>query len=243
MADLPLNDVPVLILGESHSVAISLAIAASDEQSLVSVDVRVDSEDSKINFDLFNFYNPDKIVLAFGGTEHNIVGMIEGEPKFDFLWPPFDDFDPERTLVPAAAIEEMLLWRIRSGLTRALRVRERFDCLAYALAPPPPFLSIDAKTILPSAFSALVEAGIAPAPIRRKLYAMQCALMKSLYEEHGIAFIDAPPKACDNDGFLLRKFWGREPTHGNQHYGRILLQHLSKELGLKANTARKKANV
>lgn len=243
MAEPPLSEVPVLILGESHSIAISRAIEATDNQAFVSVDVRIGSDDSKINFESFNFYNPGKVVLAFGGTEHNIIGMIEGEPKFDFLWPPFDDFDIERTLVPAAAIEEMLLWRMRSGLTRALRVREVFDCPAYVLAPPPPFLSIDANTIVPKTFSALVEAGIAPAPIRRKLYAIQCKLTKSIYEEHGIAFIDAPRKTRDKDGFLLRKFWGRDPTHGNQHYGRILIRHLSNELGLEANTPGKKANV
>lgn len=243
MADPSLSQVPVLILGESHSTAISRAIEVTDNQSLISIDVRTGSDSSKVNFSLFDFYRPDKIVLAFGGTEHNIIGMIEGEPKFDFLSPSFDDFDTDRTLVPAAAIEEMLLWRMNSGLTRALRVRETFDCPAYAIAPPPPFLSIDAKTVLPSAYLALVEAGIAPAQIRRKLYAMQCTLMKSLYEEHGIAFIEAPRKVCDEDGFLLRKFWSSDPSHGNQHYGRILIQHLSKELGLKTKTPGEKANV
>lgn len=243
MADPSLNQVPVLILGESHSTAISRAIEITDNEALKSVDVRIDSDSTKVNFDLFNFYRPDKIVLAFGGTEHNIIGLIEGEPKFDFLSPSFDDFDMDRTLVPAAAIEEMLLWRMNSGLTRALRVRETFDCPAYALAPPPPFLSIDSKTVLPSAYLALVEAGITPAQIRRKLYVMQCTLMKSLYEEHGIAFIEAPRKACDKDGFLLRKFWSRDPSHGNQHYGRILIQHLSRELGLKTKTPGEKANV
>ncbi|KPF63742.1 hypothetical protein [Porphyrobacter sp. AAP60] len=243
MADPPLSEVPVLILGESHSTAISRAIDATHDDSLVSIDVRIGSDASKINFDLFKLYNPNKLVLAFGGTEHNIIGMIEGEPKFDFLWPPFEDFDTERTLVPAAVIEEVLRWRMQSGVIRALRVREHFDCPAYVLAPPPPFLEIDGKTILPKAFSELFEAGIAPAPIRRKLYAMQCTLMKSIYKEHGIAFITAPPKTRDKDGFLHRKFWGRDPTHGNQHYGRILIQHLNDALELDAKSPGKKANV
>lgn len=243
MADHPLTDVPVLILGESHTTAISRAIETGDEAPFVSIDVRIGSDDSKINFELFDFYKPDHLVLAFGGTEHNIIGMIEGEPKFDFLWPPFDDYDTQRTLIPASAIEEMLGLRLQGGVKRALQVREMFDCPAYALAPPPPFRAIDEKTTLPKAFSSLLEAGIAPAPIRRKLYAMQCAVMKSQYEDIGIRLIAAPNRTCDEDGFLKRKFWGRDPTHGNRHYGNEMMRHLRQKLRLNPEASRKKADV
>jgi hypothetical protein len=242
-ADQPHIEVPALVLGDSHAVVLARAIESTKNDLIVSVDVRPGSVESKINTDLFDFYKTDKLILAFGGTEHNIIGLIEAEPKFDFLWPPFDDFDMERTLIPASAIEEMIGLRMRGGLKRALRAREMFDCPAYAIAPPPPFLAIDEKTILPKAFFALLEAGVAPAPLRRKLYAVQCALMKALYEEHGITFIEAPRKACDKDGFLLRKFWSSDPTHGNRQYGRMLIQHLSNELGLEVKAPGKKVDV
>lgn len=241
-ADHPLTEIPVLILGESHTIVLARAIENTGDSRFASVDVRPGSDGSKINLDLFSFYRPDNMVLAFGGNEHNIIGMFEGEPKFDFLLPPFEDFDAGRTLITANGIEEMIYLRLRGGLKRALRAREQFDCPAFALAPPPPVLGVDEKTTLPKAFSALLEAGVAPAPIRRKLYAMQCAVMKSLYEEHGISFIDAPRVVRDNDGFLLRRFWGRDPTHGNLRYGRVMLQHLSDELGLEAKAVGQKAN-
>lgn len=243
MADHPLTEVPILILGESHTAAISRAIEATPDAHSISIDVRPGSDKSKINFTLFDFYRPDKLVLAFGGTEHNIIGMIEGEPKFDFLWPPFDDFDQQRALVPASAIEEMLLMRMQGGLKRALRVREQFDCPAFALAPPPPFLEIDEKTTLPRAFSTLLEAGIAPAAIRRKLHAVQSAVMKALYEDQGITLIEAPRGASDADGFLLRKLWGRDPTHGNLHYGQLVIEHLGNRLGADAQGTGKQADV
>ncbi|WP_379923044.1 hypothetical protein [Erythrobacter sp. R86502] len=242
MADAALTEVPILILGESHSTAISRAIEIEEDIPFVSIDVRTGSDKSKINYELFSFYRPEKLVLAFGGTEHNIIGMIEGEPKYDFLWPPFDDFDTERTLIPASAIEEILALRIKSGLRRALRVRELFDCPVFALAPPPPFLAIDDAAALPKAFASLLEAGIAPAPIRRKLYAVQCAVMQSHYGSHDIPLISAPKKACDANGYILRKLWGRDPTHGNRHYGRILVQHLRDKLGVKENAAEKKTD-
>lgn len=243
MADQPLTEIPILVLGESHSTAISRAIEIGSDVPFVSIDVRTGSDKLKINFDLFNFYKPDNLVLAFGGTEHNIIGMIEGDPKFDFVWPPFDDFDTDRMFVPASAIEEVFYLRLQSGLGRALKAREQFDCPVYALAPPPPFLAIDEQTTLPKAFAALLEAGIAPAPIRRKMYAVQCAVMKSLYEQHDIPLINAPRKACDEDGFLTRRYWGRDPTHGNKHYGLLLIQHLSHKLGLKAQAKGKTADV
>ena len=242
MADRPLTDVPVLILGESHSTAISRAIDASGETGFIAIDVRKDSDDSKINFDLFNCYRPEHLVLAFGGTEHNIVGMMEGEPKFDFLWPPYEDFDADRTFMTASAIEELLHHRMQSGVKRALRAAAGFDCPLYAVAPPPPFLEIDDQTAFPRAFSAVLEAGIAPAPIRRKIYAMQCEMMKALYAEHGIRFLGAPPKAFDEDGFLQRSLWGREPTHGNRRYGQVLIAYLKRKLGLDAGVAGKKAD-
>jgi hypothetical protein len=242
-ADQPPTEVPVLILGESHTIILARAVENAENSPFVSVDVRSGSDDSKINFDLFSFFRPGKVVLAFGGNEHNIIGMFEAEPKYDFLLPPFDDFDTGRTLIPAAAIEEVIHLRLHGGVKRALRARQLFDCPAYTLAPPPPFLAIDDRTTMPKAFSDLLDAGVAPAPIRRKLYALQCALMKSVYEEHGVAFIDAPREARDADGFLLRKLWGRDPTHGNLRYGRLLIQHLADQLGLEAEAIGKKANV
>ncbi len=238
----PHIEIPALILGESHSVVLARAIESTANNLFVSIDVRQGSGESKINIDLFDFYKPGKLILSFGGTEHNIIGLFEAEPKFDFLWPPFDDFDMDRTLIPAAAVEEMIGLRLRGGLKRALRVRELFDCPAYVLAPPPPFLAIDARAVLPKAFLPLLEAGIAPASIRRKLYAVQCAMMKALYAEHGITFIEVPREASDKDGFLLRQYWSSDPTHGNRRYGRMLIQHLSSELGLETTAPGSKAN-
>lgn len=242
-ADQPHIEVPALILGESHAVVLARAIEVTKHDLFVSVDVRRGSDASKVNFGLFDFYKPSKLILAFGGTEHNIIGLIEAENRFDFLWPPFDDFDMDRTLIPAAAIEDVIGLRMRGGIKRALRARQMFDCPAYALAPPPPFFAIDDRTLLPKAFLPLLEAGVAPALIRRKLYAVQCAMMKALYAEHGIGFIDAPSESSDKDGFLLRKYWSSDPTHGNRRYGRLLLQHLSNELELEAKAPGEKADV
>lgn len=232
MAEKPLINVPVLILGESHCTAISRGIGDDLQDDFIGIDVRPGADSSKINFELFSGLQPDRLVLAFGGTEHNIVGLIESEPAFDFIWPPFDDLDETRCLVPASAIEELVSYRVQSGLRRAMLVRERFSCPAYALAPPPPFKAIDEKTMLPKAFVGLLEAGIAPSALRRKLYALQCDVMQREYEALDITFIPAPRSAKDEDGFLLRNLWNRDPTHGNPNYGKLVLTHLREMLNV-----------
>lgn len=217
----------ILVLGESHSTAISRAAAEDSSKSIAAFDVRDREAVNKIDISPYLNMKPSGLVLAFGGTEHNIVGLIEAEPKFDFHWPPFEDFDPGRQVLPASCLELVLSTRIRGGVERALLARAAFDCPAFALAPPPPFREIDEKTKLPSAFDGLLEAGITPAPIRRKLYDMQCAMMRQAYAEHGIPLIDAPASAVDQDGYLHRHLWGRDPTHGNHRYGSLLLAHLT----------------
>ncbi len=230
MAENALTNMSVLILGESHCTAISRAIGDDVQDEFVAIDVRIGADASKVNFDLFSTFSPSKVLLAFGGTEHNVVGLIESEPRFDFLWPPFDDFDDDRCLVPASAIKEVIAYRVQSGLRRAMLVREQFSCPAFVLAPPPPFRAIDEKAQLPKAFTALLAAGIAPAALRRKLYAVQCDVMRSQYEALDIPFIPAPQNATDEDGYLLRKFWNRDPTHGNPAYGRAVIKHLRNKL-------------
>jgi len=218
--------VSTLILGESHCTAISRAIVDSGETNLTAIDVRVGAGPSKINEELFANLNPCRLILAFGGTEHNILGLVEAEPRFDFIWPPFEDFIGDRCLVPASALEELLAWRMHSALTRALSVRERFSCPVYALAPPPAFRVVDERAKLPSAFNDLLAAGIAPGTVRRKLYAMQCDLARAAYAKEDITYIPAPPAAVDEDGYLLRALWNKDPTHGNRTYGRLVVDHL-----------------
>lgn len=221
-----LQKLKIIILGESHATAISRAISENSVESIAAFDVRSRNASVSIDIDLYSSLKPSALVLAFGGTEHNIVGLIEAEPKFDFQWPPYADYDAERHVLPASSLELQLAHRMKGGLDRALAARSAFDCPTFALAPPPPFREIDERTKLPSAFAGLLEAGITPAPIRRKLYAMQCEMMRQAYAAYSIPFIAAPASAVDEDGYMHRHLWGRDPTHGNHRYGSLVLTHL-----------------
>lgn len=220
----------VLILGESHCTAISRAIGDDLQGKFTAVDVRIGADASKINRNLYAKQKPAVLVLSFGGTEHNILGLIEGEPRYDFHWPKYDDFLTDRTLIPASAIEELLRWRLESSLLRAMSVRADFDCPAYALAPPPPFRDVDERFKLPKAFDNLLAAGISPPSVRRKYYAVQCHIMRQAYAERGIELLPAPPPSRDADGYLQRRFWNQDPTHGNPAYGALVLKHLEEQL-------------
>lgn len=225
----------VLILGESHTNAVARAIEVAGEDDFVAIDVRNKGEATsggKINFDSFAGYRPKHLVLAFGGTEHNILGLIETEPRFDFVWPPYETIEDGRTLVPSMAIQDLLAKRLQTALQRAIDVKARFNCSVRALAPPPPFLAFDERAKLPSAFAPLIEAGITPASVRLKLHAVLCTAMQKAYLEHGIELILAPLNSQDENGFLLRTLWNKDPTHGNATYGRLVLEHLKEELNV-----------
>jgi hypothetical protein len=220
----------VLILGESHCTAIARAISDSGTDDFVAIDVRNRAAGIKVDEASFDGYSPLHLVLAFGGTEHNLIGLIETEPKFDFLYPPFEDFDAGRSLIPSIAIESLLDSRIRSALQRALQVKSLFQCPVHVLAPPPPFFALDERAKLPSAFAPLIEAGITPSSIRRKLYTVLCKVMNRAYEINGVNCIDAPPASHDDHGYLRRTLWDKDPTHGNAAYGKLVIEHLKEQL-------------
>lgn len=229
------SDAAVLILGESHANALARAVEATGEINFTAIDVRnraAAPDVGRIDFASFEGYSPQHLVLAFGGTEHNLIGLIETDPPFDLVYPPYETIEPGRKLVPSAALEDILSRRLKAGLRRALEVRARFDCTVHALAPPPPFLAFDERTQLPTAFADLIQAGVAPPGVRRKLYAVLCDAMRKAYLEHGIELISAPPSSRDEQGFLLRTLWNKDPTHGNLAYGRCVIDHLKEELNV-----------
>lgn len=224
-------DIPILLLGESHANAIARAVDADALTDIVAIDVRNKEAGIKVDDSSFVHYRPDHLILAFGGTEHNVLGLIESEPKFDFVYPPYLDFADGRALIPSTAIEALLKERIAPAVERAMFARSCFASIGstvHALAPPPPFLSMDQRVKLPKLFKPLLEAGITPANIRRKLYAVACKVIGESYASHGIKIIPAPTEALDDQGHLHRHLWDRDPTHGNDDYGRLVIGQLRK---------------
>ena len=223
-------DVQIIYLGDSHAHALVRAIAKSGDHDVLAVDVRrikdptVNSKE--IPDDLQSRFPTDKVFCCLGGTEYNLLGLIESAEPFDFLYHADDVILPGRTLIPHGTMRAALDALLRSLKQRTEKVHAQFDCPFFCVAPPPPFAELEGSEKLPNAFAPLVSRGIAPRNIRRKLYNLQIDIMEDHCREREMGFLHAPVETQDSDGYLLREFWDRDPTHGNAAYGQAVIEQL-----------------
>lgn len=214
----------IVFFGDSHAHALIRALNKSGDQSdLTAVDIRRIG-DGKTNSkviptNLAQTYPADHLFCCLGGTEYNLIGLIESDEPFDFLVTPDDSILPDRMPIPLGLIRSALIARLRSALGRMTEVRSQYSCPVTCVAPPPPFAHIDDTANLPRAFLPHIARGIAPASVRRKLYMVQIDLLEAHCRSEGIGFLPAPDAVQDADGFMLRNCWRDDPTHGNARYG------------------------
>lgn len=218
----------IVFLGDSHTHALIRALAKSDkDKELDAVDVRRikdgQTNDKEIPANLASIYPADAVYCCLGGTEYNLLGLIESPAPFDFLLTPDDSVLPGRQVVSHGLVKAALLSRMRSALNRTAEIRAQYDCPFTLVAPPPPFAELDGNTNLPRAFLPYLDRGIAPASVRRKLYAIQMLLLEEHCREEGLPLMLAPEEARDADGYLRRNYWNNDPTHGNANYGKAVI--------------------
>lgn len=218
----------IVFLGDSHAHALIRALGrSSSDGDVTAVDVRRIEGDranaKEIPLTLAQTFPADVLFCCLGGTEYNLLGLIESAEPFDFMADADDSVLPGRKTVPNGLVRAALVSRMRSALGRMADVRAQYDCPFICVAPPPPFAVLDDTANLPRAFVPHLESGIAPASIRRKLYAVQVALLEAHCRNEGIGFMAAPAEALDSDGYLRREYWNNDPTHGNALYGQAVI--------------------
>lgn len=220
-----------VFFGDSHAHALIRALAKLGGQGdMTAVDIRRigdgKTNDKTIPPNLAQVFPADRLFCCLGGTEYNLLGLIESDKPFDFLTKSDDSILPGRHPVPLGLVRASLAARLRSALGRMSEVRAQYDCPFTCVAPPPPFAHIDDAASLPRAFLPHLDRGIAPASVRQKLYTIQVELVKSHCKELGIGFLPAPISTQDSDGFLVRSFWRNDPTHGNAQYGAAVIEQM-----------------
>lgn len=222
---------PIVFFGDSHAHALIRACGNTGlGDNLVAVDIRR-IEDGRANakdvpLGLAATYPADAVFCCLGGTEYNLIGLIESPEPFDFLASPQDTIIVGRIPVPNALVRAALELRMRSALGRMADVRAQYDCPFICVAPPPPFAELDDTANLPRAFLPHLAAGVAPPSVRRKLYDVQMELLEAHCTTNGIGFLPSPAEAQDQSGYLLRSFWKNDPTHGNDRYGNAVIKQM-----------------
>lgn len=223
--------VRLVFFGDSHAHALIRAKARTGVGAeLNSVDVRR-IEDLAVNakqipMNLASAFPADAVYCCLGGTEYNLVGLIESPVPYDFLLDPNDTCLPGRQIVPNGLARAAMVARMRSAKQRTLEIQAQFDCSFTCVAPPPPFAALDGSEKLPRVFAPLLERGIAPASVRLKWYLLQISLLEEDCGAAGIGFLPTPDAVRDPSGYLRREFWDNDPTHGNAAYGAAVVEQI-----------------
>lgn len=174
----------------------------------------------------------DAVYVSVGGTAHCVLGLLEHPRPFDFVL----EGDPAVPLLPGreplpggvvrAALTHTSLFRHQRALRRflpALLMRP----IAHIESPPPPPDGPLLMANLGGYGRKMTSAGVAPAPLRRKLWRLHSQLVADDCAEAGIEFVGTPPAVHDAEGYLRAEaLLHGNPTHANAWYGRHLIEQI-----------------
>jgi hypothetical protein len=233
----------ILVIGDSHTAALEQANKkrASSGNFDISVlrfskikngkeigDISVDAATSMVAES-----PPDDLITStIGGNLHQVLGLVQHPVAFDFIEPgsPSSPDSQPCVLIPYQAIWAVFESRLRrKDGQRITTLREAAARPIYHLLPPPPKES--AAHILQRYEADFEKAGIAangvtPAPIRLKLWRLQCAVLRSLCTEWDVRLLPPPEGTQTPEGFLKPEYYKNDATHANAGYGELVLRQL-----------------
>lgn len=101
----------------------------------------------------------------------------------------------------------------------------RSPCIV--IPPPPPIESETHIRKYPGAFAEKLKTHqIYPPWIRLAAWLRQIEISREFARQLNIEFVDLPPAAFSERGFLNEQYIGNDPTHGNTAYGELILRHI-----------------
>lgn len=226
----------ILIVGHSHTEAISSAIVSDEESSVKVVNLNARDRNMSVSDKIKSGdYLPDpggfKLQASMvGGNFYNTFGLIESSVPFDFAEPSDSSFSLElgRQLISYELMHSYFSDVMQKGFLRSIiALRDYYgDSFVHIISPPP---IGDDRHIAENPggyFSDKIHLGVAPASLRGKLYRLHTRVVVEFCRKNGIPTLPPPPEAVTEDGFLARPFWKKDPTHANAAYGRLVLEQL-----------------
>ena len=232
-----------VVIGQSHCNAIAQALGAGDHGTDPGIRVfRVGGPDFGPDGEPFTFGAGISMVatlpagtpifLSVLGGYHNVLGLFESGPRFDFLLDSQDVAEPPPTVrVPNRAIAGVLEDVFR-GARKIQRLRGASKAPVYMLSIPPPKRSnefvmsrVIAQRKKVDAGASVPEIGVERPEIRLKFWRLEARLLASWAERERMHFIPPPAEACDEDGFLGERFYD-DATHANAQYGALVVKQI-----------------
>jgi len=232
-----------VIIGESHTVCLAEA-ARQDEEFGQAFDILrlqrskgVNDSEAKTLDELEQIVADlpaqTPVYLSMLGTYHNILGLLNIRPEYDFMLDADDVVDAElRQIVPLRAVVSAF----DSHITRAnsiKRIKQAAKGQVYLLASPPP--KSDTKFVVDRLLSMkklqyhghnIAEVGVNDPLVRLKLWKVESTRIQNWANQIGIYYVH-PPKYCFCEaGFLDRPYYAEDATHANAEYGKLVLTEL-----------------
>lgn len=219
----------VLVVGGSHTAAFRQALVQSGQSHRIDVvNARALSADNDERLKLYatglrEAYAPDIVFAMIGRNAFYALSVAEQPEPFDVDVPGYP-LAPGRQRIPIDVMKARLQQGVASAVSELRALRAQFpDLPMFVLASPPPVAGSEAFLAAADRFPSVLEHGVAPQELRRKLYVLSSEMLREAGEEMGVAWIDPPAEAEDANGFLLPQFASKDVTHANAAYGALLL--------------------
>ena len=172
----------------------------------------------------------DAVVLLLGGNTHNVLGLVEMSPPFDFVLSsqPSLPVSARARLLPEAVIKGVLLQRIETMFLGMNVIRQMFGGAMYCLESPPPIGDDDyVRRYLDEHFRKDFENNrdVVSAQLRYKLWKVSSAIYSERSRQLGISYVECPESVLVDGMYLRPEGYPLNATHGNAWYGGKVLEN------------------
>ena len=178
------------------------------------------------------FSKGDFVFSAVGGNQYAVVSTVRSAVEYDFLMSA-DDEDFARdgaAIIPFRALAGHIEKGIRGTVGPVLReIRASTNARVLHLAPPPP--KEDNQFITTHFESRFAKQGIADfgptrPGLRLKCWKVQLDRLARLCQELGVELVMPPWRTMTPEGYLSKRCYAKDVTHGNRRYGEYVLKDI-----------------
>ncbi len=230
----------ILVLGMSHTVALSNAILETEKAYLEIVNLRTapdiyHREDHILQLDARSWEKPDIVCLSIEGNHHNVISLTRIKENFrigDEECGSVPADDKKGWFVPSDMMRMLLRQRLRQVKILESVIHAYFsDAVFIHISAPPPNLSFradDNQGKLRERYVREFSQGFEAVPplLRLTIYQLQCEIYMGFAAAFGAVFLKPPAAALSPQGFLDTAFRDDDPTHGNSAYGRLVIEQI-----------------
>ena len=222
-------DRKILVLGHSHTNALSMALAETPDPSFQVINVNTLDEQSDLTRQgLLRLSKPTHLVSMVGGNTYYQVALLEHPQRLQVLSGPEDtDLDPERHLVTYQMMRDFLANACRGHFQLIARMQEVYELPLTHVISPPPLAAADLSDILPPAYRKNGSAGTVPPLLRLKIYQMKSEIIREFCASRSFGVIGPPAEACDEQGFLRDAYRSFTATHAGKEYGHLVMKQIA----------------